>query len=119
MKIDGAAHRGDAAGDAVAGGPGGCGEELADAVERPDVARGIRARRAADRRQRLLLRIPAPFGHRFRFDPDRIPADVGQRSGVSRTEFRRHPDNNPGRSGQCSGPSGQRSGASGQFFPPP
>jgi hypothetical protein len=25
------------------------------------------------------------IGHRFRFDPDRIPADAGQRSGVCRT----------------------------------
>jgi hypothetical protein len=28
------------------------------------------------------------IGHRFRFDPDRIPADVGQRSGVCRTVSR-------------------------------
>jgi hypothetical protein len=50
------------------------------------------------------MRIPAAFGHRFRFDPDRNPVDVGQRSGVCRTGFRRHPDSNPGRSGQSSGP---------------
>ncbi|MBN2507068.1 MAG: hypothetical protein JXQ71_10270, partial [Verrucomicrobia bacterium] len=36
---------------------------------------GLGAQRIPD------LRIPAVFGHRFRFDPDRIPADVGQRSG--------------------------------------
>lgn len=51
-----------------------------------------------------FVRIPAAFGHRFRFDPDRNPVDVGQRSGVCRTGFRRHPDSNPGRSGQSSGP---------------
>jgi hypothetical protein len=52
----------------------------------------------------FFMRIPGAFGHRFRFDPDRIPADVGQRSGVCRTGFRRHPDSNPERFGQCSDP---------------
>ena len=28
------------------------------------------------------------IGHGFRFDPDRIPVDVGQRSGVCRTVSR-------------------------------
>ena len=39
----------------------------------------------------------------FRFYPDRVPAEVGQRSGVCRTGFREHPDSNPGSVGQSSG----------------
>jgi heat shock protein HslJ len=52
----------------------------------------------------FCLRIPAVFGHRFRFHPDRIPADVGQRSGVCRTAFRLHPDSNPGRDRRIANP---------------
>ncbi|CAG0971970.1 hypothetical protein ARNL5_01760 [Anaerolineae bacterium] len=46
------------------------------------------------------------IGHRFRFNPDRIPADVGQRSDSIRTAFRTYPDS-------CS----ERSDAAGRQLP--
>jgi hypothetical protein len=56
------------------------------------------------------VRIPALFGHRFRFNPDRIPGDVGQCSDSIRTAFRSYPDRVPTASGHDSGRFGQRSG---------
>ena len=57
-------------------------------------------------RTRDAMRIPALFGHRFRFNPDRIPAEVGQRSDSIRTAFRSYPDS-------CS----ERSDAAGRQLP--
>ncbi|MHB1308947.1 MAG: hypothetical protein ACYC23_17870, partial [Limisphaerales bacterium] len=50
---------------------------------------------SAIRGAKPLLRIPAPFGHRFRFYPDSVPEFVGQDSGDIRTAIRSDSDSVP------------------------
>jgi hypothetical protein len=63
---------------------------LGDVLDRDQAPAGVEEQdlEVLDRVHTVLLRIPALFGHRFRLYPDRVPADVGQRSGVCQTGFR-------------------------------